>query len=136
MHAWKREFRAGEWAVAAPVFGSGGTVVAALELTVPNLRTDLAMASSVLTVATRGLSRELAAGRRVGCLSLVAEQQMAAKLRRNETDRRLMPALIAGALPVTSHERYPRCFRDSDHDDQYEGHGDARRYPESLHPGR
>jgi DNA-binding IclR family transcriptional regulator len=87
----QREFRAGESAVAAPVFGSGGTVVAALELTVPNLRTDLALASSVLTVAARRLSRELAAGRRVGYLSLVAEQQMAAKLRRNETDRRLTP---------------------------------------------
>jgi hypothetical protein len=69
---------------------------------VPNLRTDLAMASSVLTVAARGLSRELAAGRRVGYLSLVAEQQMASKLRRNETDRRLTPALIAGALPVSA----------------------------------
>ena len=48
-------------AVAAPVFGSGGMAVAALELTVPDLRSDLQTASSVLTVAARGLSRELAA---------------------------------------------------------------------------
>ncbi len=38
-------------AVAAPVFGSGGMAVAAPELTVPDLRSDLQTASSVLTVA-------------------------------------------------------------------------------------
>ena len=67
------ELTAGVSAVAVPLFGSGGIAVAALELTVPNLRTDLSMASSVLTVAARGLSRELAAGSRAGRLSLTPE---------------------------------------------------------------
>jgi len=55
-----------------PVFGSGGIAVAALELTVPNLRTDLQMASSVLTIAARGLSRELAASSHAGGLALIS----------------------------------------------------------------
>jgi hypothetical protein len=57
-----------------PVFGSGGVAVAALELTVPNLRTDLQMASSVLTIAARGLSRELTASNHSGCFAQITEQ--------------------------------------------------------------
>ena len=72
---WELKPRTSE--VAVPVFGPGGTAVAALELEVPNLRTDLHMASSVLTVAARGLSRELAASSQAGCFSLMAEQQPA-----------------------------------------------------------
>jgi DNA-binding IclR family transcriptional regulator len=68
------EFQAGVSGVAVPVFGSGGIAVAALELTVPNLRTDLQMASSVLTIAARGLSRELAASSHAGCFALITEQ--------------------------------------------------------------
>jgi DNA-binding IclR family transcriptional regulator len=60
--------------VAVPVFGSGGMAVAALGLTVPNLRADLQMASSVLTIAARGLSRELAASTHAGCFALATEQ--------------------------------------------------------------
>jgi DNA-binding IclR family transcriptional regulator len=56
---WELNPRAFE--VAVPVFGSGGVAVAALGLTVRDLRTDLQMANCVLTVAARGLSRELAA---------------------------------------------------------------------------
>jgi hypothetical protein len=37
---------------------------------VPNLRTDLQMASSVLTIAARGLSRELTASNHAGCLAV------------------------------------------------------------------
>ena len=48
--------------------------VAALELTVPNLRTDLQMASSVLMIAARGLSRELATGSHAGCFAPITEQ--------------------------------------------------------------
>jgi len=55
------EFEPGVSAVAVPVFGAGGIVVAALELTVTDLRADRHWAQSVLTVAARGLSRELAA---------------------------------------------------------------------------
>jgi DNA-binding IclR family transcriptional regulator len=68
------EFRPGFSEVAVPVFGSGGIAVAALELTVPNLRADLQMASSVLTIAARGLSRELAASTHGGCFAQITEQ--------------------------------------------------------------
>ena len=68
------ELEPGVSTVAVPVFGSGGLAVAALGLTVPNLRADLHMASSVLTIAARGLSRELAAGSHAGCFALVTEQ--------------------------------------------------------------
>ena len=54
------ELVAGECAVAAPVTGPGGRVVAALELRVPGLR-DLDDTRRLLTVTARGLSRELAA---------------------------------------------------------------------------
>jgi DNA-binding IclR family transcriptional regulator len=63
------ELEAGVSEVAVPVFGAGGMAVAALELTVPDLRAGLHMASSVLTIAARGLSRELASTH-AGCLVL------------------------------------------------------------------
>ena len=53
------ELVAGECAVAAPVAGPGGRVVAALEMRVPDLR-DLDGMRRLLTVTARGLSRELA----------------------------------------------------------------------------
>src|SRR4051812_19364552 len=46
--------------VAVPVFAGGGTVVAALELRVRDPRTQLRVLQPVLTVAARGLPRELA----------------------------------------------------------------------------
>jgi DNA-binding IclR family transcriptional regulator len=46
--------------IAAPVFGAGGHVTAALELRVRDLRTDLRTMQPALTVAARSLSRELA----------------------------------------------------------------------------
>jgi DNA-binding IclR family transcriptional regulator len=70
------ELEPGVSEVAVPVFGSGGMAVAALGLTVPNLRADLHMASSVLTIAARGLSRELAARSHAGCFALVTEQHV------------------------------------------------------------
>jgi DNA-binding IclR family transcriptional regulator len=51
----------GEVAVATPVFGPGGAVVAALELEVCNLGTELKLSWAVLTVAAEGLARELSA---------------------------------------------------------------------------
>ena len=72
------ELEPGVSGVAVPVFGAGGIAVAALGLSTPNLRTDLAMVSSVLTVAARGLSRELAASGRAGYFAPVAEQHGAA----------------------------------------------------------
>jgi DNA-binding IclR family transcriptional regulator len=68
------ELEPGVSEVAVPIFGSGGMAVAALGLAVPNLRADLQMASSVLTIAARGLSRELAASTHAGCLALITEQ--------------------------------------------------------------
>lgn len=47
-------------AVAVPVFGPGGVVVAALELKVRDLRSDLRLMQPALVVAARSLSRELA----------------------------------------------------------------------------
>ena len=68
------EHQPGVCEVAVPVFGTGGIAVAALALTVTNLRTDLHMASSVLTIAARGLSRELATGTHAGCFAIIPEQ--------------------------------------------------------------
>jgi DNA-binding IclR family transcriptional regulator len=47
-------------AVAVPVFGTGGTVLAALELGVPDLTTGLQRVRGALVVAAGSLSRELA----------------------------------------------------------------------------
>ncbi|HET6918251.1 MAG TPA: hypothetical protein VFI46_02175 [Jiangellaceae bacterium] len=46
-------------AVAAPVFGPGGQVVAAIELPVRDLRAELPRLQPALVVAARGLSRQL-----------------------------------------------------------------------------
>jgi DNA-binding IclR family transcriptional regulator len=90
------ELRPGMSEVAVPVFGSGGMAVAALGLEVPNLRADLHMASSVLTVAARGLSRELAASSHPGCFAPAAEQPVPARIRPEEATRETVPALSAG----------------------------------------
>ena len=50
----------GESAVAVPVFGCGGEVVAALEVELHDVRADLELCRAALAVAARGLSRELA----------------------------------------------------------------------------
>ena len=42
-----------------------------------DLRADLHMASSVLTIAARGLSRELTASTHAGCVALIAAEQHA-----------------------------------------------------------
>jgi DNA-binding IclR family transcriptional regulator len=54
------EQRVGECAIAVPVFGPDGRVVAALELAVDNLANGLHDARPLLVVAARGLSRQLA----------------------------------------------------------------------------
>jgi DNA-binding IclR family transcriptional regulator len=54
------ELFAGDRAVAVPVFGSGGGVVAALEVELRDLHRDMEMCTAALTLAARGLSRELA----------------------------------------------------------------------------
>ena len=54
------EPRRGPVAVAMPVFGAGGEVLAALELIVSNPRSELPKARAALMVATGSLSRQLA----------------------------------------------------------------------------
>ena len=89
------ELRHGLSEVAVPVFGSGGLAVAALALEVPNLRADLAMASSVLTVAARGLSRELAAASPAGCLPLIPEEHEPSGIGRERPGAEFVSALRA-----------------------------------------
>lgn len=60
--AWG-ELTPGQSAVAVPVFGCGGTAVAALELELPDLRADLQVAKVALGIAARGLSRLVAVDR-------------------------------------------------------------------------
>ena len=50
----------GDRAIAVPVFGSGGVVVAALELAVCDQRSDVEVCTAALSIAARSLSRELA----------------------------------------------------------------------------
>jgi hypothetical protein len=68
------EFERSVSAVAVPVFGSGGVCAAALELTVTDLHAEQRLAQSVLTVAARGLSRELSAGTNATYFALSTEQ--------------------------------------------------------------
>ena len=53
------ELQLGVSAVAAPVFGPGGHVVAAIELPVQDIRRELPHLQPALVVAARGLSRQL-----------------------------------------------------------------------------
>jgi DNA-binding IclR family transcriptional regulator len=54
------ELARGNCAIAAPVFGAGGTVLAALELKVVDLRSDTPHLQPILLMAARTLSRQLA----------------------------------------------------------------------------
>jgi DNA-binding IclR family transcriptional regulator len=58
------ELAVGMSAIAAPVFGTGGCVVAALEVRIRDLRTDPPGRQPALIVAARSLSRELATNTR------------------------------------------------------------------------
>jgi DNA-binding IclR family transcriptional regulator len=57
------ELEATTCGVAVPVFGAGGEVLAAIELTVPDLGRELQPVMAALSIAARSLSRELAGGR-------------------------------------------------------------------------
>jgi DNA-binding IclR family transcriptional regulator len=56
------ELEASTCGVAVPVFGPGGAVVAAIELTVPDLGRELQPVMASLTIAARSLTRELSGG--------------------------------------------------------------------------
>jgi DNA-binding IclR family transcriptional regulator len=56
------ELEASTCGVAVPVFGPGGELMAAIELTVPDLGRELQPVMASLTIAARSLSRELSGG--------------------------------------------------------------------------
>ncbi|TFV77651.1 IclR family transcriptional regulator [Blastococcus sp. CT_GayMR19] len=56
------ELEATSCGVAVPVFGPGGELVAAIELTVPDLGRELQPVMAALSIAARSLSRELGGG--------------------------------------------------------------------------
>ena len=64
----RSELELGVSTVAMPVFGPGGAVLAALEMRVRDLRNDFPAVKAALGVASRSLSRELAAGSQNGRL--------------------------------------------------------------------
>ena len=66
------ELELGVSAVAMPVFGPGGPVVASLEMRVGDLRNDFQAIKAALSVAAHSLSRELATGYQNGRLHSVA----------------------------------------------------------------
>jgi hypothetical protein len=59
------------------------------------------MASSVLTIAARGLSRELAASNHVGCFATITEQHASNRAVREAPDRERSMSLSAGGLFVS-----------------------------------
>ena len=67
------ELELGAASIAVPIFGGGGTVVAALEVRVRNLRGDLRVMQPALIVAARSLSRELATTQPFARLSLTPD---------------------------------------------------------------
>jgi hypothetical protein len=59
------------------------------------------MASSVLTIAARGLSRELAASSHAGCFATITEQHASNRTVREAPDRQLTVSMSAGGLFVS-----------------------------------
>jgi DNA-binding IclR family transcriptional regulator len=59
----RREFEPDRCGVAVPVFGAGGQVIAALELALSDLGSELQPRMAALVIAARSLSRELATSR-------------------------------------------------------------------------
>jgi DNA-binding IclR family transcriptional regulator len=78
------EFEKKTCAVAMPVFGSGGVVVASLELTVHDLHRELPTVMAALAVASRSLSRELAGA--VGSRPSLPQQPTLSAGRRGPTE--------------------------------------------------
>ena len=75
----RRELEASTCGVAMPVFGPGGDVVAAVELTVRDLANDLQPVLAPLSIATRSLSRELAGGHRPSRAYRIPHPRMATR---------------------------------------------------------
>jgi DNA-binding IclR family transcriptional regulator len=72
------ELELGSSAVAVPVFGGGGCVLAAIELKVRDLRSELRVMQPALLVAARALSRELATNTPPGHYLVPIERRVAA----------------------------------------------------------
>lgn len=67
------ELSAGWTALAAPVFGAGGSLVGALELGADDLSVELGRLGPLLTVAAASLSRELGATACASCVGVAAQ---------------------------------------------------------------
>jgi DNA-binding IclR family transcriptional regulator len=70
----KWQLEPGVCGVAVPVFGSGGDVLAAIELSVRDLGTDLQPILGPLSIAARSLSRELAGASAIPTQPIVTNQ--------------------------------------------------------------
>jgi len=99
------ELELGAAAIAAPVFGDGGAVVAAIELRVRDLRRDLHVMQPALNVAAGCLSRELTAGRVAGLLW--PERVLATPLAAPIEARVPAPAPVLGARSGSVGSRVP-----------------------------
>jgi DNA-binding IclR family transcriptional regulator len=75
----RRELELDGSAVAVPVFTAGGSVVAALELSVPDSR-DFRLVQAPLVVAARSLSRELYSAQARGQLTLGMDRHLAMRV--------------------------------------------------------
>jgi DNA-binding IclR family transcriptional regulator len=96
---WEHEL--GVATVAVPVFGGGGSIVAALELRVRDLRSDLKAMQPALLVAARSLSRELAISQPVMRLSLAPERRCTGTGDGVPIDAMVMRrARVNGAMPA------------------------------------
>jgi DNA-binding IclR family transcriptional regulator len=77
----RREYDVETSALAVPVFGAGGMVVAALEVDAREPQTDLRPLQPALIVAARSLTRELATSRVRGQLSVNSEIRLSSEVR-------------------------------------------------------
>ncbi len=95
------ELIAGECAVAVPVFGCGGEVIAALEIELHDLRADLEVCKAALAVAARGPVPRAGGGPRSCRSSAVAPVAGLGRCRCCPSNRwsRPAPAAVKGCFP-------------------------------------
>jgi DNA-binding IclR family transcriptional regulator len=95
------ELELGSAAVAVPVFGGGGAVVAALELRIRDLRGSLDNLQPALIVGARCLSRELATSQPFGRLALTSDLRAVPPITAHATrNYALRQSRVNGAWPA------------------------------------